>query len=169
MKYFWLIVFTALSAGVILSPAFPLTSLVLLLLLFKKKSLTFFAIFLFLGSFLAAVHTVSGTHEVVGYAKIERSSYVIATDVKIFSDDEWKSLLHNLKLYSKEVKAGETFYASGKIEFRFAYPPLTMKPTFSAGTKFGNRGFEKVHSKLIGFKRKIIEFFQNNAPSCSEL
>jgi len=169
MKYFWLTVFCALSAGVILSPAFPLTALALLLLLFRKKSLTFFAIFLFLGSFLATVHRISGTHEVVGYAKIERSSYVIATNVKIFSNGEWKGLLHNLKLYSKEVHAGESFYAVGKIEFHFAYPPLTMKPTFGVGTEFGNRGFEKVHSKLVEFKRKIIEFFQINAPDYSEL
>lgn len=169
MKFFWLTAFCGLSAGVILSPAFPLTSIVLLLLLFRKKSLALFSIFFFLGSLLATIHALNGTYEIVGYATIERSNYVIATNVEFFSNGEWRSIFHNVKLYSKETRAGETFYAFGKINFHFAYPPLTMSPNFVAGTQYGNRGFEKIRSKLFKFKQRVVEFFQDNAPDFSEL
>lgn len=169
MKFFWLIASSGLSAGVILSPAFPFTLLVLALSLFRKKTLTWFAIFFSLGSFLASIHQLSGVHEIVGYATIQRPKYVIATNVKYFSNGKWKRLLHTVKIYSDEVQAGESFYAFGEIHFQFGYPPLIMKPNFIAGARHATRDLEKIHSNLVELKNEIIDLFKENVPEYSDL
>lgn len=169
MKFFWLTAFVGLSTGVILSPVFPLTLLTFLLLLFRKRFLIVFAIFFCLGNFLASIQRISGPCEIVGYATLERSNYVIATNVKVFSNGEWKKILHSVKIYSEDIRAGEKFYAFGKLSFQFAYPSLTMKADFGSSTRYGNEGFEKLHSKLINFKRRIVDFFQENVPDYAEL
>lgn len=169
MRFFWLASFCSFSAGVLCSPVFPFTFLTLLLLFFKKKHLTLLAIFFCLGSFLASVHRYSGVYEVVGYAQIKRSNYVIATNVKIFQNNRWKSCLHKVKIHSKDIQAGESFYAFGELQFQFAYPPLVMKPFFAAGNTYSAKGFDKVHSELSKFKEKFSELLAKNTKDHFEL
>ncbi|MGB9789203.1 ComEC/Rec2 family competence protein [Thermotoga caldifontis] len=168
MKFFWLTAFVGLSTGVILSPVFPLTLLASLLLFFKKRYLIAFVVFFCLGNFLASVQRISGSCEIVGYATVERSNHVIATNVKVFSNGGWERILHSVKIYSEDIQAGEKFYAFGNLSFQFAYPALTMKADFASSTRYGNEGFEKLHSKLIDFKRRIVDFFRKNVPDYAE-
>lgn len=170
MKFFWLVSFCGLSTGVLCSPVFPFTLLSLMLLLFfKKKYLMLFVAFFCVGSFLASLHGFDGTYELIGYVQTKRPNHVIATSVKIFQNNVWKNCLHKIKIYTEDLEVGETFYAFGRVQFQFSYPPLTMDPTFAAGSVHATRGFNKIHSKLSQFKEKVLDLFAKNVEDHFEL
>lgn len=169
MKFFWLVSFCGLSTGVLCSPVFPFTFISLVFLLFKKKYSTLFVVFFCVGSFLASLHRFDGTYEVIGHVQTKRSNYVIATDVKVFQNDRWKACLHKIKIYTKDLELGETFYAFGRVQFQFSYPSLVMNPTFAAGSVYAAKGFNKIHSKLSQFKEKVLDLFAKNIEDHFEL
>ncbi|MEJ5229426.1 MAG: ComEC/Rec2 family competence protein [Pseudothermotoga sp.] len=158
MKYFWLITFLGLSTGVLLTPVFLIVIFFLPLLFLKGAHFKIYGFCVILGVLLGMATIENKQVEMVGFVTTKKSNYVIITDVKVLTKDGWRSSNHQVRVNSKELKAGQQVYIYGKLSKTFRYPVYTVEPIFCAGVEETLRGLSKVLSSLQQIKEANKQF-----------
>ncbi len=161
MSYFWLISFLGISTGVLLSPVFLIMPFISVLFFFKGTAIKVYAICIILGFLIALPSIGPEQAEIVGFVSVKNPNHVIVTNAKIFMNNKWKNLNHQIKVKTKDLKAGEQIYAFGKIYSSFSYPHYTFEPIFCAGLTQSARGFSRLLVILQKLKEQNKEFIQN--------
>lgn len=161
MKYFWLIVFIGISTGVLAAPVFSMILFFGMLLLFKSKVASVYAISVMIGFVIALPKIDSRQVELVGLVVAKRSNYVTVTGVKVYSADRWRTLNHQVKIKTKDLNVGEQIYAYGTLSSSLTYPRYKLEPVFCAGLTEVVRGFSKILATLQRFKEQSKKFVQD--------
>ncbi|HOJ88751.1 MAG TPA: ComEC/Rec2 family competence protein [Pseudothermotoga sp.] len=161
MNYFWLISFLGISTGVLISPVFLIVSLFCLLFLFKQIHIRVYAAFVIIGALLAMTGISSKEVEIVGLVVNKKPSYVMVTNVKVYADNRWHFLNHQVKIRTKDLNTGEQVYAYGKLSSSFSYPRYTLEPIFCAGLTQSTRGFSRIISTVQRLKEESKKFIQD--------
>ncbi|MGJ8455049.1 ComEC/Rec2 family competence protein [Pseudothermotoga sp. U03pept] len=140
------------------TPVFLVVIFFLPFLFLKGTHFKIYGFCVILGALLGTATIENKQVELVGLVSIKKSNYVIITNVRVLTKDGWRSSNHQVRVNSKELKAGQQVYIFGRLSKAFRYPVYTVEPIFCAGVEQTLSGFTKVLSLLQEMKEANKQF-----------